>query len=81
MGAAGRRAQAALRLPQCPSSLSRARAALTPFCPHPPPATHTHTHTQKKADFKVEDIETEDGVLVLTADNFDAAIKAYDPLL
>ena len=29
----------------------------------------------------MEDIETEDGVLVLTADNFDAAIKAYDPLL
>jgi len=30
---------------------------------------------------KVEDIETDDGVLVLTQDNFDAAIQAYDPLL
>ena len=34
---------------------------------------------QKSA--KVADIETEDGVLVLTSENFDAAIKAYDPLL
>ena len=47
----------------------------------PPPTAPPPSLPQKKADFKVEDIETEDGVLVLTADNFDAAIKAYDPLL
>ncbi len=61
----------------------RAQSLPLPDFPLPttsPPHTHTHT-TQKKAEFKLEDIETEDGVLVLTADNFDAAIKAYDPLL
>ena len=61
----------AIRCTQPRISFSQVGLSFHPFC--------LSLFLQKKA--AAASIEEEDGVLVLTEANFDAAIKQYDPLL